>query len=67
MKSWAEEELKSADLGDRRRNKRLVKIVSDLAEQPNATVPQACEDWARTQAAYDFWANPHLYCRSDSR
>ena len=60
MKSWAEEELKYADLGDRRRNKRLVKIVSDLAEQPNATVPQACGDWAGTQAAYDFWANPHI-------
>jgi len=38
----------------------LVKMVSYLAEQPNATVPQACGDWAGTQAAYDFWANPHI-------
>ena len=33
MKEWAAEELKYADLGDRRRNSRLVKIVSDLAAQ----------------------------------
>ena len=60
MKEWAAEELKYADLGDRRRNKRLEKIVSDLAEQPNASIPQACGDWAATQAAYDFWANPRV-------
>ncbi len=31
--TWAKEELVRADLGDKRRNKRLVKIVEDLAEQ----------------------------------
>ncbi len=29
--NWVTEELKYADLGDTRRNKRLVKIVEDLA------------------------------------
>ncbi len=31
--TWAEEELSGADLGDQRRNKRLVKIVEDLTAQ----------------------------------
>lgn len=57
MKEWAKEELKYVDLGDSRRNCRLVKIVSDLAAQPEASVPQASGDWAGTKAVYEFWAN----------
>lgn len=60
MESWVAVELQYADLGDRRRNARLVKIVEDLAAQPNTSVPQACGNWAATQAAYDFWANPRV-------
>jgi hypothetical protein len=60
MDSWVEEELKDADLGDARRNRRLVKIVSDLVAQPNSSVPQASGNWAATQGAYDFWGNPRV-------
>ena len=42
--SWAETELAGANLGDKRRNKRLVKIVSDLAAKPHESVPQASRD-----------------------
>lgn len=41
MQSWAEEELKYANLPDKRLNKRLIKIVENLAKQPQASVPQA--------------------------
>ncbi len=54
--NWAEEELSRADLGDKRRNKRLVKIVEDLAAQPNESVPQASRDNAAMQGIYEFWA-----------
>ena len=60
MNNWAAEELQYADLGDMRRNKRLIRLVSDLAAQPNASVTQASGDWAATQAAYDFWSSPHV-------
>ena len=60
MSNWAREELKNLDLGDRRRNERLIKMVSDLAAQPNASVPQASGDWAATQGAYDFWGNKRV-------
>src|SRR5437763_13911610 len=52
---WAEDELRHADLGDRRLNRRLRRLVGDLAAQPTATVPQACASWAATKAAYRFW------------
>ncbi|NEQ87004.1 MAG: transposase [Moorea sp. SIO2I5] len=55
MKAWAVEELQDAELGDVRRKKRLMRIVSDLAAQPNASVPQASGNLAATQAAYKFW------------
>ena len=51
------QELSRADLGDKRRNKRLVKIVEDLAAQPNESVPQASRDNAAMQGIYEFWAN----------
>lgn len=60
VESWAASELKYAQLGDKRLFKRLVKMVEDFANQPNASVPQACGDWAATQGAYDFWANKQV-------
>jgi hypothetical protein len=39
--SWATEELKTANLGDKRRNQRLIKIVEDLSAMPHASVTQA--------------------------
>lgn len=44
--SWATEELVSADLGDVRRNRRLVSIVEDLAASPESSVPLASRDRA---------------------
>jgi len=55
---WAALELRHADLGDARLNQRLVQIVSDLADKPTQSVPQACGTWAATKAAYRFWDNP---------
>src|SRR5262245_44017229 len=54
---WAEDELRHADLGDRRLNRRLTRLVGDLAAQPTASVPLACGSWPATKAAYRFWAN----------
>ena len=55
MQSWAAEELRYADLGDQRLNRRLVRVVEDLARQPSASVPQASGTWAATKAVYRFW------------
>ncbi|MFB2971823.1 transposase DNA-binding-containing protein, partial [Aerosakkonema sp. BLCC-F183] len=58
--SWAAEELKAAELGDKRRNKRLIKIVEDLASSPEESIPQASRDAAAVQGAYDFFDNPRI-------
>jgi len=60
MMTWAAEELQYADLGDARLNKRLVKIVEDLAAHPNASVPEATENWSDTKAIYRFWQNENV-------
>ncbi len=62
--SWAESELSGADLGDKRRNKRLITIVSDLVAQPNESVPQASRDNAAMQGTYEFWANRRIEASS---
>jgi len=55
--SWAAEELKTASLGDKRRNRRLIKIVEDLSAMPIASVTQAARDGAAVQGTYEFWGN----------
>ena len=55
MGSWVEEELAYLDLGDARRNRRLVSLVTSLSEHPTESVPEAMGSWAAAKAAYRFW------------
>lgn len=55
METWAQQEVGHAQLGDKRLSKRLVRMVTDLGNDPQASVPQACGDWAATKAAYRLW------------
>jgi hypothetical protein len=52
---WAQEEFGFAQLGDLRRNRRLVNIAEHLAASPGGTLPQAFDDWAELKAAYRFF------------
>ncbi len=58
--SWAMDELGSARLKDRRRVRRLIEVVETLAEHMGESVPDACDDWAQTEATYRLWANKHF-------
>jgi len=60
MEKWAAEELRYVDLGDKRRKKRLIKIVENLALQPGASIPQASKNMASTTATYDFFSSPYF-------
>lgn len=53
--SWAATEFAELDLGDQRRNRRLIKLAETFARQPMAAIPAACGGWAETQAAYRFF------------
>ena len=58
--SWAAEEFKDIDLGDRRLDKRTVLLAERMAANPLASIPQACGGWAETQAAYRFLAQDDI-------
>ena len=55
--SWAAEEFATVDLGDKRLNKRLVKLAQQLADKPTASIPGACGGWGDTAAAYRMLDN----------
>jgi len=55
MANWAEDEFGGAKLGDERLNLRLIKLATRFAEQPTASIPGACGDWAETLAVYRFF------------
>jgi hypothetical protein len=49
---WAASQFASAELGDRRRTQRLVKMASSLARTPTGTLPQAFPAWKDLKATY---------------
>ena len=57
---WAAKELEGVQLGDARLNRRLIRLVEALADQPNGSVSEACGSWAATKAAYRFWDSPRI-------
>lgn len=58
--SWVENELRTANFGDARLVKRLIRMVTDFIARPMASVPQACADRAATKAVYRFWDSPRV-------
>jgi hypothetical protein len=54
---WAIDEMKSANLEDKRLNARLTRILSVLGERPSASIPAAFVGLAEMTAAYRFFDN----------
>jgi len=57
---WAQEEMASAQLEDKRLNERLSKLLSDLGDRPGASIPAACGGHKEMTAAYRFFDNPKV-------
>lgn len=55
--SWVEEELKTVQLHDRRLNRRLEQVLSQVSQRPAASLPAACGGYAELAAAYRFFGN----------
>ncbi len=51
------DEVQSAEFGDQRLTKRLGKVVVELGNKPNMSVPAATEGRAEMEAAYRFFDN----------
>ena len=55
--AWAQHEFEFAELGDKRRNRRLMSIGEKLAANPGGTLPQAFPVWAELKGAYRFFSS----------
>ena len=54
---WVVEEMKGVDLKDKRLNRRVQQILSQLAGHPTASIPAACGGHAEMTAAYRLFDN----------
>ena len=59
-KKWAERELGSADLGDKRLPKRLIEVAESFSDSPEASIPKATINWNSAKGAYRFFDNPKV-------
>lgn len=55
--AWAKAEFGGAELGDRRRTRRLAKVAADLARRPSGTLPTSIRRWCSLKAAYRMLGN----------
>src|SRR5450755_4394669 len=54
---WVFNEFSSANFHDLRLTHRLQLLAKDFMQQPLASIPQACGNWANSKAAYRFCSN----------
>lgn len=55
--SWVMDEMKTANLHDKRLDKRLMAVLAQLAERPTASIPAACGGHAEMTGAYRLFDN----------
>jgi hypothetical protein len=55
--SWVVNELRTMDLKDKRLNRRMIEVLSQLGEHPTASIPAACGGHAEMTAAYRLFDN----------
>jgi Transposase Tn5 dimerisation domain/Transposase DNA-binding len=57
---WTDQEFAGLDLGDARLNKRARTLMERFAAKPTASIPDACDSWSETCAAYRFLGNAEV-------
>src|SRR5262245_36718472 len=58
--SWIKRDFGAVKFGDRRLERRVAEIASDLSRNPQSSIPEASGEWARTKGAYRFFDHPHV-------
>ena len=56
--AWAEHEFGAAQLGDKRRDRRLVSLAATMAQSPMHSIPTTCKGLGEATAAYRFFDQP---------
>ncbi|PWF47965.1 IS4 family transposase [Massilia glaciei] len=57
---WTDQECVGMNLGDARLNKRAMTLMERFSAKPTASIPQACDSWSETCAAYRFLSNAEV-------
>ncbi|NHZ67138.1 IS4 family transposase, partial [Massilia sp. CCM 8694] len=57
---WTDDEFADLNLGDGRLNKRARTLMDTFAAKPASSIPEACDSWSETCAAYRFLSNPDV-------
>jgi hypothetical protein len=55
---WAEQHFSDLDLGDLRRNQRVITVASAMAHKPGNPIPQLFDRWGDVKATYGLFARP---------
>lgn len=50
----------SLNLGDKRRNERLVTLINNISSSPGSSIPKQSASWYDTKAAYEFFSNDDI-------
>jgi Transposase DNA-binding/Transposase Tn5 dimerisation domain len=58
--AWAQRHFGDAQLGDRRRTRRLVRLAAQIAAHPSGSIPQQTASWKDTKAAYRLFDMPDV-------
>src|SRR5580765_7598311 len=59
-RAWAEKQFATADVGDKRRTKRLVKVATQMAGNSSGSIPQQTGTSADMKAAYRLFDNERV-------
>jgi hypothetical protein len=62
--AWAEEEFGHAELGDRRRTRRLVRLTAEVAGKPAGMVTRACRSTASREGAFRLLESSDVHAES---
>lgn len=57
MSAWIEQEFGQVDLGDKRLERRLLRLAGRMWQSPQSSIAAACGGWNETMAAYRFFEN----------
>jgi hypothetical protein len=58
--AWAQAHFGEAQLGDKRRTRRLVRLAAQIAADPSASLPEATAEWGDLKAAYRLLDNERV-------
>ena len=61
MQEWILSETATADIGDKRLNRRYQIVLNTMTEKPSLKFPAGCNGRAEMEAAYRFLDNDKVY------